>query len=194
MQLNNEVIHNSGKYNPAGNPSVRWLSDGESYTALEKPPDALDETQDTATSSGSSAHDESADTVLKIEREIVQYNASTGERSVLVGLEALTPPGASSPLDIQDYSWSDDGTKLLVFTNSHKVWRQNTRGDYYVVDLSGWGAPIKMVGGDADAQCLMYCKFAPGSGDKVGYVYHNNVFTQDLRTMAITQLTKDGLP
>ena len=174
--LTNDVIHNSGTYNPAPNPSVRWLADGENYTALEKPPDALDETESIATSSGSSAHDEGADAVLKIVREIVQYNASTGERSVLVGLGALTPPGSSEPLDIQDYSWSDDGTALLVFTNSHKVWRQNTRGDYYVVDLSGAGAPIKKVGGDADAQCLMYAKFSPGSGDRVGYVYHNNIY------------------
>jgi dipeptidyl-peptidase-4 len=192
--LTNDVIHNSGTYNPAPNPSVRWLADGENYTALEKPPDALDETESIATSSGSSAHDEGADAVLKIVREIVQYNASTGERSVLVGLGALTPPGSSEPLDIQDYSWSDDGTALLVFTNSHKVWRQNTRGDYYVVDLSGAGAPIKKVGGDADAQCLMYAKFSPGSGDRVGYVYHNNIYVQDLASMAITQLTEDGLP
>ena len=175
-------------------PRSRRLKDGENYTALEKPADAVDETESVATSSGSSAHDAGADTVLKIQREIVQYNASTGTRSVLVGLEALTPPGSDAPLDIQDYTWSDDGKALLVFTDSTKVWRQNTRGDYYVVDLSGAGSPIKKLGGDADAQCLLFAKFAPGGSDRVGYLYHNNVYVQDLKTMAITQLTTDGLP
>ncbi|MCK7530492.1 MAG: DPP IV N-terminal domain-containing protein [Marinilabiliales bacterium] len=33
---------------------------------------------------------------------------------------------------IDDYSWSPDNTLLLVFTNSSRVWRYNTRGDYWV--------------------------------------------------------------
>jgi dipeptidyl-peptidase-4 len=37
---------------------------------------------------------------------------------------------------IDDYAWSKDGRKLLVFTNTEQVWRQNTRGDYWVFDIA----------------------------------------------------------
>jgi dipeptidyl-peptidase-4 len=32
------------------------------------------------------------------------------------------------------------------------------------------------------------------SGPQVGYLYHNNIYIQDLSTMAVVQLTEDGLP
>jgi dipeptidyl-peptidase-4 len=51
--------------------------------------------------------------------EIARYDAVTGARSVL----------ARTRLDVDDYSWSQDGRRLLIFTNTRKVWRQNTRGD-----------------------------------------------------------------
>ena len=192
--LDNEAINASSEYNPAPGAAVRWATDGENYTALEASAKAADDAEDEgAAHGGHEAHDSGTGEVKRV-REIVQYNAATGTRSVLVGLGALTPPGSEQPLDIAGYSWSDDGQKLLVFTNTTKVWRGNTRGDYYVVDLSASGSPIKKLGGDADAQCLMYAKFSPGDGGRVGYVYHNNVYVQDLESMSITQLTADGLP
>ena len=60
-------------------------------------------------------------------------------------------PGQGTPLAIDDYTWSTDGTRLLIFTNTKKVWRLNTRGDYWVVDLKG-GAPRKL-GGLRRADC-----------------------------------------
>ena len=40
----------------------------------------------------------------------------------------------TAPLAIEDYAWSGDGARLLIFTNTRKVWRDNTRGDYWVLD------------------------------------------------------------
>ncbi len=45
------------------------------------------------------------------------------------------PDEGADPLTINDYQWSDDGTRLLVFTNTKKVWRRNTRGDYWLLHL-----------------------------------------------------------
>src|SRR5262245_32443078 len=58
--------------------------------------------------------------------DIVRYEAASGARSVLVPSAKLVPPGASSALDIDDYIWSRDAKRLLIFTNTRKVWRQNT--------------------------------------------------------------------
>src|SRR4051812_14165178 len=62
---------------------------------------------------------------------IVAYDTASGQSEVLVTSQALTPKGAASPLSISDYSWSSDGSKLLIFTNTRRVWRLNTRGDYW---------------------------------------------------------------
>ena len=43
--------------------------------------------------------------------------------------------GADRPLEIEDYELSEDLGQLLIFTNTERVWRRNTRGDYWVFDL-----------------------------------------------------------
>ena len=57
-----------------------------------------------------------------------------------VGVKSSWPPRASflpaesKPLRIKDYAWSADTGKVLIFTNTQRVWRQKTRGDYWVFD------------------------------------------------------------
>jgi len=111
--------------------------------------------------------------------EIARYDAATGARSVL----------ARTPLDIDDYAWSPDGKRLLVFTNTKKVWRQNTRGDYYVLDVAG--GTQKKLGGSAPESSLMFAKFSP-DGTRVAYVRQNNLYVEQIASGAATQLTKDG--
>src|SRR5207249_6444748 len=86
-------------------------------------------------------------------------------------------------------SLSPDGHRVLVFSNSKTVWRQNTRGDYWVLDLAS-GA-LRKLGGDAPASSLMFAKFSPDNG-KVGYVRANNIYVEDLASGKSTQLTYDG--
>jgi dipeptidyl-peptidase-4 len=108
---------------------------------------------------------------------------------VLVPGEKLTPPGASAQLAIDQFDFSDDEQKLLIFTNSQRVWRSNTRGDYWVLDLKTW--ELRRLGGDAKPSTLMYAKFSPDS-TRVGYVRENNIYVENLAGSAITQLTRDG--
>ena len=122
---------------------ARWLEDGSGYTTLE-----------------SSAAFEEA-------RDIVRYDPSTGNRVILVPAEALTPSEGEEPLSIDDYQWSDDGTQLLVFTNTTKVWRRNTRGDYWLLHLES-GA-LQKLGGEAGESTMMFAKFSP-DGTRVAWV------------------------
>jgi len=113
--------------------------------------------------------------------EIARYDASTGTRSVL----------ARTALDIDDYAWSEDEKRLLVFTNSKKVWRQNTRGDYYVIDVAAGSQ--KKLGGAAPESSLMFAKLSP-DGTRVAYVRQNNIYVETIATGALVQLTTDGTP
>ena len=93
-------------------------------------------------------------------RELVAHDTETGHTEVLLTAKDLVPPGAKAPLQISSYSWSADQSKLLVFTNTRRVWRQNTRGDYWVVDMKS--KALTRLGGDAPDASLMFAKFGGG--------------------------------
>ena len=144
---------------------AKWLEDGTAYTTLERSPD------------------------VKGARDIVRYETATGAKSILVSASRLIPKGDTTALDIDNYSWSPDGKMLMVYTNSKRVWRQNTRGDYWVLDLKT--DALRKLGGDAEPSTLMFAKFSPDN-KKVAYVREHNLYVEDLATGAITQLTFDG--
>jgi dipeptidyl-peptidase-4 len=144
---------------------ARWLDGGNAYTTLEPAPQ------------------------YKEARDIIRYETTTGARSVLIAASSLIPTGTTTPLEIENYAWSDDGRKLLVFTNTKQVWRQNTRGDYWVYDIPS--KKLEKLGKNATPSTLMFAKFSP-DGTRVGYVRENNLYVEDLATHRITQLTRDG--
>ncbi len=108
---------------------------------------------------------------------------------MLVSSEKLVAKAGSAPMKIDDYVWSDDNKQLLIFTNTKKVWRLNTRGDYWVLDLASGN--LKKLGGDAPESSLMFAKFSP-DGRSVAFVRANNIYVQDLATDQIRALTGDG--
>lgn len=158
-------LFNSGDFRGDWFGPARWLEDGSGYTTLE-----------------------SSEAVSQA-RDIVRYDPATGEREVLVSAKQLIPSGQEEALAIHNYSWSPGGNKLLVFTNSRRVWRQNTRGDYWVLDLES--GSLQQLGGDAEESTLMFAKFSP-DGTRVAYVQKNNLYVENLADGAITQLTSDG--
>jgi len=147
--------------------ALAWLSDGTGYTTLER-------------AAGGKAG-----------QDLVRYDAETGLKTILVPAARLVPPGDTTPLNVEEYSWSADGRRLLIFTNSQQVWRTNTRGDYWVLDLAGW--TLKKLGGTGPASTLMFAKFSPDGG-RVGWVRYAeyNLYVEDITGGKITQLTRDG--
>ena len=120
---------------------------------------------------------------------MVRYEAATGKREVQVSASQLTPAGAKTPLVIEDYAWTDDMSRLLVFTNSKRVWRRNTRGDYWVLDCQS--GKLQKLGGGAPESSLMFAKLSP-DGSEAAYVRANNIYLEDLKTGRIRQLTDEG--
>ena len=172
-RLTVESLFDSTQFDAKGYGPVHWLEDGTGYTVLE------DSTQ---TEGGK-------DTETEGGKDIVHRDPETDRRTVLVPAAKLVPDGQSKPLAVDGYQWSDDRSKLLVFTNTKRVWRRNTRGDYWVLDLSA--GTLRKLGGDAEEATLMFAKFAP-DGNRVGYVHKNNLYVQHLDTLKITPLSTDG--
>jgi dipeptidyl-peptidase-4 len=156
-------IFQDGAYDPPAFGPARWMADGTAYTTVETTP------------TGGT--------------DLVRYDAATGARSVLVASARLVPAGATAPLALRDYAWSTDGSKLLVFTNTVRVWRLPTRGDYWVLELAS--GRLTKLGGDAPASSLMFAKFSP-DGTRVAYVRANNLYVERLADGHITPLTTSG--
>ncbi len=123
---------------------------------------------------------------------LVRVDAATGKSTVLVAASRLVPPGATAPIDIEDYEWSPDHMKLLISTNTARVWRANTRGDYWVLDLSKPTGGLRKLGGHDDKpSTLQFAKFSP-DGSRVAYVREHNLYVESLADGHVTPLTRDG--
>ena len=117
------------------------------------------------------------------------FNIQKNSWVSLVTAEELVPKKAKNQLNIESYSWSPDESKLLIFTNSKRVWRQNTRGDYWVFDMDN--RSLKQLGKSLPESSLMFAKFSPDN-QKVAYVSKSNLYVEDFETGKIEQLTSDG--
>ncbi|GAB3635083.1 S9 family peptidase [Hymenobacter arcticus] len=128
---------------------------------------------------------------LRVEKdEIVQLDArKTGQPLTILSKQQLTPQGATAPLKVRRFSLSDDGKLVLLNTNTKKVWRYDTRGDYWVYNRNN--QQLSQLGKGRPESSLMFAKFSP-DGSKVAYVSEHNLFVENLADHAITQLTQDG--
>ncbi len=124
-------------------------------------------------------------------RDLVRHDPATGGKEVVAPASDFIPAGRTTPLQIDGFEFSADESKLLLFTDSRRVWRRHTRGDYWVLDLKT--RSLRRLGGDAPPSLLMFAKFSP-DGSRVAYVRENNLYVQDLRRFRITALTTDGSP
>ena len=163
QRLTLEDIYQNGTYRERGFGPVRWMKDNVSYSTLE------------AASTGG--------------QNITRYDVKSGAKTILVSSKQLTPPGRQAPVGIADYTWSDDNLKVLIFTNTARVWRYDTRGDYWVLDKQS--GKLQQIGKGLEAKSLMFAKFNT-KGTSVAFVSKNNIYVEDLASQRRVQLTHDG--
>ena len=164
-RLTLERIFSHSEFDPEGVGSLKWLKRGGVYVTFEEPADK------------------------QAGRDFVRHDLATGQRQILAPAHWFVPPGKESPLSVEGFELSDNGARLLLFTNGQRVWRVNSRGDYWVLDLSS--RELRQLGGDAPPATLMFAQFSP-DGERVGYVRGNNLYVQSLRDGRITPLTTNG--
>jgi dipeptidyl-peptidase 4 len=141
--------------------SLTWMADGTAYTTTEE--------------------DSSGNT------DLYRVDAVSGKRQLLVRGADLVPPGGQKPVAIEDYKLSGDGSKLVIFTNTARVWRQNTKGTYYIWDF----AAKRLTPVSTRPGYQMFAKLSP-DGRMVGFVRESNIYVTDLATGTETALTSDG--
>ena len=121
--------------------------------------------------------------------EIVKYSLPQNTKAVVIAKDKLKPQGQTRSLPVRNYIFSADEQKVLVYTNTKKVWRMDTRGEYWLYNMADGG--LKQLGTSLPASSMMFAKFSP-DGNKVAYVSKYNLYVEDLVSGKITQLTHDG--
>ncbi len=164
-ELTIDRIFNSREFSQDNLGPITWYKDGESYVKLE-----------------SSEQNRGI-------REVIAYKSVSQDRTVLASVQDLTPQGSDQPLSISSFQFTADESRMMIFTNTKRVWRVNTRGDYWVLDLKS--KSLKQLGKSLPASSLMFAKFSPDN-KSVAYVSEFNVYKEDFKTGKITPLTKDG--
>ena len=154
-------IFRTGEFALAPLPETHWLKDGESFIDVR------------ASDSGTGS-------------EIVRTDAVTGKTTVLVPASALVGTDGQ-PLEVEDMTLSDDETKALLFHHSERVWRENTKGQWTVVDF----ATRKLTPISPGTSAKMFAKFSPDNR-RVAYVRDNNLYVWDLASGTERALTTDG--
>ena len=122
-----------------------------------------------------------------ISGEIVKITLPKGDRSTVIGMDLLSSSGKN--IRVRSFQLSDDGTKALIYTNSKRVWRYDTRGDYWVADMNT--RKVTQIGKDKPASSLMFAKFSPDAS-KVAYVSGHNIYVEDISSGNVKALTTDG--
>jgi len=175
--LSNEAIFSSNDYEAREPGATKWLTAEHAYTAVETVAAYEDAEPEV---------DEHGDEI-PFPQDIVAYDLDTLDRRVLVTSEQLTPDAADAPLTVEDYSWSEDRRRLLIYTNSEPVWRVKSRGDYWLLDIDS-GTLRQLGGPDAEPSSLQFAKFSP-DGRAVAYVRDANLYVESLDG-DITKLTE----
>ena len=142
---------------------VNWMKDGEHYSKIER--------------NANGGFD------------VMAYSAKDNSKEVLIPADKLVNPITGKPIPVRSFAFSDDNNKVLIYTNTRQVWRYDTRGDYWVLDIQS--GKLQQLGKDRPEATLMFAKFSP-DGNRVAYVSENNIYVETLADGKVVQLTQDG--
>ena len=146
-----------------GGSNVNWMKDGERYSKIEKNAEGA--------------------------YEVTAYKAKDNSKEVLIPANMLLNPQTGKPISVRNFVFSEDNSKVLIYTNTRRVWRYDTRGDYWVLNLKD--GKLQQLGKSLPEATLMFAKFSPDAS-RVAYVSRNNIYVESLVDGKINQLTQDG--
>ena len=156
-------IYNADEFSGDYQPPVSWIENGDAYVSIERNADG--------------------------QNQLMRYESKNNKKSVYITSAQLSPESRGKAINIEDFSLSPDGTKVLIFTNSSRVWRSNTKGDYWVYDFDT--KKLEQIGTDFPASSLMFAKFSDDN-KFVAFVQDFNIYKENFKTGDVTRLTSDG--
>ncbi len=113
-------------------------------------------------------------------QEIIKYRFKSGKK-----VRTLFKSNNFEIPKVGRYTFSQDEKQLLLATKTEGIYRYSSKSVYYIYNV--FTDKLKKLSDDK----VMYATFSP-NGEKVAYVLENNLFIQNIKSGAITQVTTDG--
>ena len=118
-------------------------------------------------------------------RQIIEYAFKTGNQTRVLFDIANTHGESIKQLDV--YTLSPDGKRMLIQTNTHKIYRRSFTADYYIYTIQSRKLEKLSTGGPQQIPT-----WSP-DGNQIAFVRDNNIFlVKLLYDNAESQITKDG--
>lgn len=155
-QITLEDIWKKGTFRVKSVPGFNALKDGKRYTKIEEAEGRQ---------------------VIKV------YNLAEGTEIEIVFDNSQKIGGKH--LVIDNYSFSEDERKMLIFTESENIYRRSVLNRVYVYDRST--KQLQLVEEDK----VLHASLSP-DGSKVAYVKDNNLYYKELSNGQVTAVTTDG--
>ena len=90
-------------------------------------------------------------------------------------------------LQIDDYFFNQDETKVLITTKTKPIYRRSFSAVYYILDIKT--GDLESLDDEHSPQSL--AEYSP-DGKKVSYVFNNNLFIKEISSGKTIQVTQDG--
>jgi dipeptidyl-peptidase-4 len=135
---------------------INWMKDGKFYTSLS-------------------------------DNKIIQYDIRTGQEvAVIMDGNTLRVPGSGERINIDDYQFSADESRILIATETEAIYRRSSKSRYFIYDRSTQKlSPLSTLGKQS------YATFSP-DGKHVAYFRANNLFLVTLSDMKEVAITTTG--
>ncbi len=153
-----EDIYKNNTFKMKDVPGFKTMKDGKHYTQLEG---------------------DSTDMSIKV------YNLETGAREKTIFETGMIVFARKKHILIQNYAFSGDEKKLILFTNGESVYRHSTK--YFVILFDIETRSVTLVDNDK----LMHTTMSPDC-KKIAFVKENNLYLKDLERNSINAITTDG--
>ena len=154
-QITLDDIYKKGTFRSENVPGFNSLKDGRYYTELDN------------------------------NGNLIKKSFATGETAGTLISKGDIKDEKGNALELKDFEWSDDESKLLIFLNREFIYRRSSKAIVYAYDI----ATKKTTKVDADK--IMHATYSP-DGSKIAFVKENNLYYTNLSTNKTTQITKDG--
>lgn len=118
------------------------------------------------------------------QQEINKYDYENGKKTSTILKNSYKDKDGKS-IEIESYKFSEDESLILLKTSSERIYRHSMRSLYYIYNTGD--KTFKSIGKDK----VQLANISP-NGKFVSYVKENNLYTYELSSGKVNQITSDG--